>query len=178
MSLEETISENCLFLICPTDHMEHVLNQTHGKKAYFYTALGANFCWDLVTQESIIKLIESRNISQIIFITKYTNQFYQEMVTSKGHSLFRISQTLRKIEKTLPHHFLEQSHPILKTMLLASRNLQRQSADILATPILGEKLKQDKVVTKCFVYYPETEIFYTSETIEKKVLLYGQLCIN
>jgi len=179
MSFHKLKSGNCLFLICPTDHIEDVLDQTCSHKAYFYTALGANFNWDLVTQQCLIELIENQKIDQLIFVTKNTNHFYKETVESKNeYSSFRIDKSLIHLEKTLPNCFLKQSHPILKTMLLASRHLQKQYQNILETTILGKDLKQKGIVTKSFVYHPDTEVFYTPRMIEKKVLLYGKLFPN
>ncbi|WP_160114549.1 hypothetical protein [Aquimarina sp. AU474] len=123
-------------------------------------------------------LIKNQKITQVIFVTKYTNLFYKEALDPNSEPFYQVNETLLKLDKTLPNDFLKQSHPILRIMLLASRHLQRQRNHILRTSILGKTLKQNNITPKSFVYYPKSEIFYTPEKIEQKVLLYGDLSPN
>jgi len=178
MSFNKLEYGNCLFLICPTDHIESVLSQTCSTKAFFYTALGASFNWDVPTQRSLTTLIEKHKITQAVFVTKHTNLFYKEAFESNCESLFQVNNTLLALDKTLPDCFLQQSHPMLRTMLLASRHLQKQQRNVLRTSILGETLKKYKVVTGSFVYHPDNEIFYSPGTIEKRVLAHGKVPLN
>jgi len=171
-------SKNYLFLICPTDYMENVLNSSYRGKAFFYTALGADFNWDYNTQLDLTEFIENQNIKQIVFVVKSTNLFYQRTDITKYASKFRINETLLGIEESLPECFLNQSHPMLKTMLLASRHMQQQHNQILETSILGNFLKYHKISIKSFVLNPDTALFFRPKTIEKKVLLYGKLSPN
>ncbi len=178
MSSRQLKSKNYLFLICPTDYMENILNSTYREKAFFYTALGADFSWDNSTQLKLIELIESQNVTQIVFVVKSTNRFYQKTNALENVSKFRINDTLLGIEESLPNCFLNQSHPMLKTMLLASRHLQQQQQQILETAVLGNFLIHRKIDIKSFVFNPDTTLFFTPEIIEKKVLLYGTLSSN
>ncbi len=178
MTFNKPESSNCLFMICPTDHLESVLRKTSSNKAYFYTALGANFRWDIDTQQSLITLIEDQNITQVIFTTKYTNLFYREVLEPEIEPFFTINETFLQIDKTLPDYFLNQSHPVLRIMLFASRHLQRQQNNILETSILGKAIKYNNIFTQSFVYHPGTQIFYPPKVIEKKVLLYGKVSPN
>ncbi|MDH7448154.1 hypothetical protein [Aquimarina sp. 2201CG14-23] len=178
MSFNKLESGNCLFLICPTDHIESILSQTCNTKAFFYTALGASFNWDITTQKNLITLIENQKITQVVFVTKYSNLFYQEALEPNSEPLFTVYDTLLKLDKTLPDYFLNQSHPILRIMLLASRHLQKQQKNILETFLLGKMIKQHKIITQSFVYHPDNEVFYPPKTIENKVLLYGTLSSN
>ncbi|MBQ4822884.1 hypothetical protein [Aquimarina sp. MMG016] len=178
MSFNKIESGNCLFMICPTDHIENILSQTCSTKAYFYTALGASFKWDTGTQQSLITLIENQKITQVVFVTKYTNLFYEEALDPNSEPFYEVNETLLKLDKTLPNYFLKQSHPILRIMLLASRHLQKQQKHILETSILGKVLKQNKVITQSFVYHADNEVFYPPKMIENKVLLYGDVSLN
>ncbi len=171
-------SSNCLFMICPTDNLESVLRQSCSSKAFFYTALGANFRWDIDTQQSLITLIENQKITQVIFITKYTNIFYREVLEPEIEPFFNVSETLLQMDRTLPDYFLNQSHPILRIMLFASRHLQRQQKHIIETPILGKALKKNIISIQSFVYHPKNRIFYPPRIIEKKALLYSKLSPN
>ncbi len=178
MTFSKLKSGNCLFLICPTDHIEDVLRQACSTEAFFYTALGANFRWDIDTQQNLISIIKNQNITQVIFITKNTNLFYREVLEPETEPFFNVTETLLQLDKTLPDYFLDQSHPILRIMLLASRHLQKQQKYLLETPILGKTLKHNKVITKTFVYHPSSHFFYPPKIVENKVLLYGKLSLN
>jgi len=166
-----------LFLICPTDHIEGFLSKMC-VKSYFYMALGANFNWDTPTQNGIITLIKNQEIQRIVFITKNTNIFYKEALESPCESLFKVNDVLLRINKTLPDYFLKQSHPVLRTMLLASRHLQQQKESIFQTSELGKVLKQKNIVINSLIYYSDNQQFYTPEMIEKKVLAYGKIHLN
>ncbi|WP_299255554.1 hypothetical protein [uncultured Aquimarina sp.] len=165
-------------MICPTDNIESILRQTYSGKAFFHTALGANFRWDIDTQKSLLTLIENQKITQVVFITKYMNIFYREVLEPEIEPFFNANETLLQLDKTLPDFFLNQSHPILRIMLLASRHLQKQQRYMLETSVLGKSLKHNKIITESFVYQTNNLIFYPPETIEKKVLLYGKLSPN
>ncbi len=178
MSFNKLEYGNCLFLICPTDHIENVLSQTCSTKSFFYTALGASFNWDVPTQQNLTILIKKQKITQAVFITKHTNLFYKEALESDCESLFQVSDALLALDKTLPDYFLKQSHPILRRMLLASRHLQNQQRHILETSILGKTLKTHKVITQSFVYHSDNEVFYPPRTIEERVLAYGKVPLN
>ncbi|SEL63976.1 hypothetical protein SAMN04487910_2882 [Aquimarina amphilecti] len=178
MSFNKLEFGNCLFLICPTDYMENVLNRICSTKAFFYMSLGASFSWDIATQKNLIQLIEEQKITQIVFVTKYSNLFYKEVLEPNSEPFLTVYDTLLKLDKTLPDYFLNQSHPILRVMLLASRHLQSQQKHILETSLLGNLIKQKKIITQSFVYHPNNEVFYTPKTIENKVLLYGDLSPN
>jgi len=178
MSFNKIKSGNCLFLICPTDHMEGAIRQICRSEAFFYMALGANFRWDIDTQQNLISIIENQKITQVVFITKHTNIFYREVLEPEIEPFFNANETLLQLDKTLPDYFLNESHPILRTMLLASRLLQKQQKRLLETPILGKALKHNKITTRSFVYHPNSQIFYPPKIIENKVLLYGKLSPN
>ena len=121
---------------------------------------------------------QNQNIKQIVFVVKNTNLFYKRSDTPEYVSKLRINDTLLRIEGSLPECFLNQSHPMLKTMLLASRHIQQQHIKIVRTSILGNFLKHHKIGIKSFVFNPDTALFFTPNIIEKKVLLYGTLSSN
>ncbi len=72
-----------LFLICPTDFIEHTIEKEFGSECYFYTSLGLNFHWDNAIIQDIIKLIEINNINEIILVSNYRNQFYKNYFEGK-----------------------------------------------------------------------------------------------
>ncbi|WP_103070295.1 hypothetical protein [Aquimarina sediminis] len=178
MSFESIKSRNCLFLICPTDHIESVLTQKFNWKTYFYMALGASFSWDVRTQKNLISFIENQQIDQIVFVAKFTNRFYQETLNPNNSASFRVNKTLLDLEQSVPLDFMEQSYPISRLMLLASRHLQKQQKSMLDTFFLGKILNQKRIPVTSLVYHPRGNVFYTPRKIEQKALLYGKLSLN
>lgn len=94
-----------LFLLCPTDCLETIVNNTFANKNYFYTSLGNSFIVDDITLKSIKKLILKEKIKNIYFVLSNDNQiildalerqifseinglkeFYSEVVKQKADS--------------------------------------------------------------------------------------------
>jgi len=83
MNIDGMTSENCLFLICPTDYMESLLTTSFLGQAFFYTALGVCFQWDITTQKNLIDFIRKEKIKQIVLITKMNNKFFIDKLKVK-----------------------------------------------------------------------------------------------
>lgn len=65
---------NTLFLLCPTDCLEPIINNTFKQENYFYTSLGNSFSSDVKTLEHIKALIVRNNIRKIYFVLSNDNQ--------------------------------------------------------------------------------------------------------
>lgn len=75
--------QNNLFIICPTDHLEPVINSLYGCENYFYTSLGNSFTKDVKTMESLKKLIRRKNIGNIFFILSSDNKIVWDALESQ-----------------------------------------------------------------------------------------------
>ena len=105
MSIDGLTSENCLFLICPTDGMEPLLVKCFKGQAFFYTALGACFEWDMATQESLKKLIGKEKIKQVVLLAKMSNTFFMDKFKVKFNiTNYPIQRALQVIEDDIPEH--------------------------------------------------------------------------
>lgn len=63
-----------LYFVCPTDHLESVINRTFKQENYFCTSLGNSVVFDLNRTEEIKSFIEAKEIEKITFILSDTNQ--------------------------------------------------------------------------------------------------------
>ncbi|MBD1420973.1 hypothetical protein [Sphingobacterium chuzhouense] len=63
----------CLYMICPTDHLESVINSRFEGHNYFYTTLGNNVKLDKDTIGQIALLLETNSIREITFILSIDN---------------------------------------------------------------------------------------------------------
>ena len=94
-----------LFLLCPTDCLEPIINSTFKYENYFYTSLGNSFVSDSETIKNIKELVRKHNIREIYFVLSNDNKiildalggqffsdirdlqnFYVEVIRQKEHS--------------------------------------------------------------------------------------------
>lgn len=94
-----------LFLLCPTDCLESIINATYQHENYFYTSLGNSFAPDIDTLVCIQKMIQKHDIRKIYFVLSKDNRiisdalddqlfsdikglrnFYTEIAEQKEHS--------------------------------------------------------------------------------------------
>lgn len=66
--------EKCLYLVCPTDCLESIINETFRQENYFYTSLGNSFCSDSKTLEYIRTFIQENHIKKICFVLSINNR--------------------------------------------------------------------------------------------------------
>lgn len=64
-----------LFLVCPTDCMETIINKKFKSDNYFYTSIGNAFNVDDITIKTIEKLISKHQIKDVNFILSLDNSF-------------------------------------------------------------------------------------------------------
>ncbi|WP_293788557.1 hypothetical protein [uncultured Pedobacter sp.] len=75
---------NCLYLICPTDHLETVINTVFKGRNYFYTSLGNNLPPDEHTIAQISAIIECNNIGRLTFILSERNRIVLDAVNDQN----------------------------------------------------------------------------------------------
>lgn len=83
---------NSLFLLCPTDGLEPVINKVFKSENYFYTSLGNSFNTDVKTLKSIKELIKKYDIHSIYFILSSSNTIISDAL---GGQLFSEVKGLR-----------------------------------------------------------------------------------
>ena len=86
-----------LFLVCPTDYLETVINREYAGVNYFYTSLGNTSPNDLKTMETIKDLIKRHNITKIYFVLSEDNTVILNSVEAQSFSKIRGLQGHKKI---------------------------------------------------------------------------------
>ena len=85
-----------LFLVCPTDCLETVINREYAGVNYFYTSLGNTSPNDLKTLETINDLIKRHNITKIYFVLSEDNKVILNSVKAQSFSKIRGLQGHKK----------------------------------------------------------------------------------
>lgn len=62
-----------LYFICPTDHLERVIDRTFEQDNYYYTSLGNSITFDLETLEQLVEFLSNKNIRNISFVLSDDN---------------------------------------------------------------------------------------------------------
>ncbi len=69
-----------LFLLCPTDCLETIINMEFSSKNYFYTSLGNSFVSKRETAENIKCLITKHDITNICFVLSSDNEIILDAI--------------------------------------------------------------------------------------------------
>ena len=92
--------QNNLFLLCPTDNLEPVINAMYSYENYFYTSLGNTFSKDIKTVECLKTLIKTKNIGTIFFILSSKNKIILDALeTQIFKNITGLEHLYKKIEE-------------------------------------------------------------------------------
>jgi len=86
--------QKCLYLLCPTDCLESVINQTYRNENYFYSSLGNGFMVEHTTMEYIKKTIRKYEIQEISFVLSTSNHIVKDALGAQDFLKFRGLSTL------------------------------------------------------------------------------------
>ena len=78
--------QKILYFICPTDHLEQVINSASQEENYFITSLGNSIAFERQTIEEISELLCQKNIRKISFVLSAENQVVLDLISKEGHS--------------------------------------------------------------------------------------------
>lgn len=96
--------QNNLFLLCPTDCLEPIINKRFGYKNYFYVSLGNSFVYNMETLKSIKELILKHHIQEIQFVLSKDNQIVLDALENKDFSnIGALNNFYREIGKEKEH---------------------------------------------------------------------------
>lgn len=70
--------QKCLYLLCPTDCLEPVINNTFKHKNYFYLSLCNSFIIEDNTIKSIKQLIKKHKIKEVYFVLSNSNYIVKD----------------------------------------------------------------------------------------------------
>lgn len=83
------IKQKRLCFICPTDHLESIINKSFQYKNYYYTSLGNSVVFNNATLNQIENLILTHNIKEISFILSNTNSIVLDALGNQSFSEIR-----------------------------------------------------------------------------------------
>lgn len=78
-----------LFFICPTDHLEVIINNTFKQENYFYSSLANSLMLDIDMVGHLNDLIETTYISEITFVLSDDNKIIREALINKDYADLR-----------------------------------------------------------------------------------------
>lgn len=104
--------QKCLYLLCPTDCLETVINNTFKQENYFYTSLGNSFNADSTTLRRIKCVIQKHSIRKICLVLANDNKIISDALSHQDFSDI----------KGLHRFYAELSKQQEKTILLSSKN--------------------------------------------------------
>ncbi len=96
--------QRCLYLLCPTDCLESVINRTFRNENYFYTSLGNSVVLSNGTITEIKKTIHKHHIDEVYFVLSNTNHFVIDALENCDFSTIRGLHTFYKEIKTKKNH--------------------------------------------------------------------------
>lgn len=119
--------KNTLFLICPTDYMEPVIEEYFVGNKYFYTSLGNSIhLRDDNTFGQIKQFIRKKNISKIVFVLKENNKIFKDAMS---HSSFEEIRSLGDLYDELKYHkslFSHHNNKVIRRKLCVSSFLSNK----------------------------------------------------
>ncbi|WP_299060442.1 hypothetical protein [uncultured Polaribacter sp.] len=86
--------QKCLFLVCPTDCLERVINKTYNNNHYFYTSLGNSVQFNKENLEAIKKLVLKNKLKKIFFVLSNENNIISDAIEKQNFITTRGLNTL------------------------------------------------------------------------------------
>ena len=87
-----------LYFICPTDHLESIINDRYKEENYYLTSLGNSISFDFETVEQLNSLVLEKEISHITFVLSDTNSIIEDALL---HQNFGNLQTLKPLHSEI-----------------------------------------------------------------------------
>jgi len=108
-------------VICPTGHMESVIENTSHQENYFYSSLGNSINFSKLELNQIKKLIQSKEIREIIFVLSEENQIITDAIGNQEFSDIRgLKRFYDKVQFQKKHLELSWQTPNPRYMLLST----------------------------------------------------------
>ena len=83
------VKQKQLFFICPTDHMEPIIDKLYECKNYYYTSLGNSVVFNNYIINQIERLILENNIKEVSFVLANTNPIIEDALKNQNFSDIR-----------------------------------------------------------------------------------------
>ena len=136
-----------LFLVCPTDCLEGIINQKFKSINFFYTSVGNSFCIDNKTIDNIKELAFRQGIKNIDFVLSLNNTFISntsfQKIKLKDEILNRYQQEIKdkKEQVKIIDQEGKNQHLLLSYILNDKiKQLEYQLADYIKKIKIGAKV--------------------------------------
>ena len=74
----------CLYMVCPTDFLEPIIDLSSDELNYFYSSLGNNLALDKKILKEIAHTIEKEGIIKIIFVISENNRIILDALSNQN----------------------------------------------------------------------------------------------
>ena len=167
-----------LYLVCPTDNLEMPIRNEFGGTAFFYTALGVYFEFDVPTQYDLWELIERQHIERLLFISSVQSDFYKRAFDVQRQNVYPVDRELAKIRRGIFEPGILPGYGLPDYTLLASEHLATQKERVLSTEYLGYQLISHTIEVKAYLFLPQYTVFRSLEEMEWKTSLIHNISLN
>lgn len=96
--------QKCLYLLCPTDCLETVINNTFRREHYFYTSLGNSVVFNNDSIKEIKTVINKHRIDELCFVLSNNNHFVLDALANNDYSNIKGLNSLYKEIKIKKKH--------------------------------------------------------------------------
>lgn len=161
-------------MVCPTDGMEQLIRKKFEGEAFFYTALGLYFEFEIQSENDLWQLIVNNSVKQVVFVSSIKNVFYSDAFARNRKQCYSIDEALDKTLKSNIKHpsFVPNIH------LLAAKHLENQKQRLLSTGYLGYQIVQAGIPVEAYVYKPQTKSFCSLNEVNARGSLLNDFCAN
>lgn len=139
-------TKNKLFLVCPASQLESYIQQVHGQRVYFLTALGAVFDFGQVSYaEAVVDFIDRENIREIWVVNDARCRFVQAVLQQDKGSAAYTREALRDL---FVDHYAELTEQELfedRCISLARLNVVRQVQEIYEHALLAAAISRRNI---------------------------------
>lgn len=139
--------EKRLFLVCPTDCLEGIINQKFNSINFFYTSVGNSFCINNKTINNIKELAIRHGIKNIDFVLSLNNTFISNTLSQetklKDEILNRYQQEIKEKKEQVKIIDQEENNQYLLLSYILNdkiKQLEHQLADCIEKIKIGAKV--------------------------------------
>ena len=118
-----------LYFVCPSDHLEALIEKEFPHENYFMSSLGNSISFSKDITEEVNALIESKGIEKISFILSEDNKLILDGIKSQN---FDNIKDLRRLYKNISDHKWETSK------VFREKNIQK----LIIAKLLNQKIKE------------------------------------
>ena len=119
-----------LFFVCPTDHLEPIINQRFKSENYYYSSLGNSLQFDNESMREIKRIILSHNIDDISFVLFIENRIILDALGKQEYSQIKGLNQLYQQIKLENEHYGESWYPLDTTFLILSSHLNKKIKEL------------------------------------------------